>query len=93
MPQSVGAQWGINQPLAEKSLVASDIVASPGTVTGTTKLVGAPSVDGVDCLELESRMTVGGIQSIGSLPPGSTVESSSVDIGLHLVLPVEEARG
>jgi len=93
VPQSIGGEWAINQPLAEKSLIASDVVAAPGTVTGSTKLVGVQSIDGVDCLELEGKMTVGGLVSIGSLPPGSTIQSAAIDVALHLLVPVDEARG
>jgi hypothetical protein len=93
VPQSIGGEWAINQALAEKSLIATDVVAAPGTVTGSTKLVGVPSIDGVDCLELESKMTVGGLVSIGSLPPGSTIQSATIDVALHLLVPVDQARG
>jgi hypothetical protein len=91
-PQSIGGEWAINQALAEKSLIASGIVASPGAVTGTTKLVGVQSIDGIECLELEVRMTVGAVQSIGSLPPGSTIQSASIDVGLHVLMPPDETR-
>ena len=91
-PQSIGGEWRINEQLAEKGLAASGVVVSPGTVSGTTKLVGVQSIDGVDCLELENKMTIGALQSIGSLPPGSTIQSARSDISLHLLVPADDTR-
>lgn len=68
VPQSIGGEWRINEQLAEKSLAASGVVVSPGMVTGATKLVGVQSIDGIECLDLENRMTVGALLSVGSLP-------------------------
>jgi len=92
LPQSLGGEWPVNGPLAEKSLASSGILVSPGAVAGTTRLVGVRSIDGVECLELENAMTVGALQSIGDLPPGSTIQSARIDLRLHLLLPIDEAR-
>lgn len=91
-PQSIGGEWTVNGPLAEKDLSTSGIIVSPGGITGKTKLVGVQSVNGIDCLELENTMTIGAIQSTGGLPPGSTIQNASMDVALHLLLPIEQAR-
>jgi hypothetical protein len=91
-PQSIGGEWAVNGPLAEKDLSVSGIIVAPGGVSGKTKLLGVQSVNGVDCLELQNAMTIGAIQSTGGLPPGSTVENASMDVALHLLLPVDQAR-
>jgi len=91
-PQSIGGEWAVNGPLAEKDLSVSGIIVSPGGITGRTKLVGVQSINGVDCLELENTMTIGAIQSTGGLPPGSTVQNARMDVALHLLLPVDQAR-
>jgi hypothetical protein len=91
-PQSIGGEWTVNGPLAEKDLSVSGIIVSPGGITGKTKLLGVQSVNGVDCLELENTMTIGAIQSTGGLPAGSTVENASMAVALHLLLPVDQTR-
>jgi hypothetical protein len=91
-PQPVGGEWDINAALAEKDLVARDIMVVPGSVSGKTRLVAVRPVDGVDCLELDNTLRVGSIASMKDLPPGSTIENASITVRLHVLVPVDGSR-
>ena len=91
-PQPVGAEWPIDADLAEKDLRARDMVIPPGAIRGATKLVAVRAVRGVDCLELDNHMEISALQSMGELPPGSTIKNGRVDVHLHLLLPIDESK-
>jgi hypothetical protein len=92
VPQAVGAEWPINGALAEKDLIERGIDIPTNGVSGKTKLTGAPSVNGVDCLDLQSKITVASLRSIKELPPGSTIKNGSIEVGFHMLLPIDETR-
>ncbi|HEY1955181.1 MAG TPA: hypothetical protein VGH28_06200 [Polyangiaceae bacterium] len=93
VPQPVGGEWPINAEAAARDFRARDIALAPGGVTGSTKLVAVRAVHGVDCLEIDNHATLAGIDSLGDLPPGSTVKNGRIDVHLHEMLPIDETKG
>jgi hypothetical protein len=92
VPQPVGAEWPVDGALAEKDLRTRDMVIPPGSVTGSTKLVAARALRGVDCLEIDNHMTISALQSMGELPPGSSIKNARIDVHVHMMLPIDEKK-
>ena len=92
VPQPIGGEWPVDAELAEKDLRTRDIVVAPGSLTGSTKLVAVRAVRGVDCLEIDNHMSITAMQSMGELPPGSSIKNARIDVHVHLLLPVDEAK-
>jgi len=91
-PQPIGGEWPIDTELAEKDLRTRDMVIPPGSIKGSTKLVAVRAIRGVDCLEIDNHMAISALQSMGELPPGSSIKNAHIDVHMHMMLPIDETK-
>ncbi|HEY2370479.1 MAG TPA: hypothetical protein VGH87_28980 [Polyangiaceae bacterium] len=92
VPQPIGGEWPVDSEIAAKDLRTRDIGVTPANITGSTKLVSVHPIRGIDCLEIDNHMSISSLQSMGELPPGSTIKNARIDVHVHMLLPVDETK-
>lgn len=87
-PRRVGESWPIDARTAAEDL-AKSVGGSAGDlrVNGATTLLGTRTESGEACLEIEGRMSVGGVRI--PLPPGFSVEEADTQVIFHGLVPAD----
>ncbi len=88
-PQTVGSSWPANTELMAQDMSASTPISlTADQISGETTFAALENIDGTMCQRLEGRFTIEGGE-ISGLPPGTSVQSSRLDVEASMLLPVD----